>query len=69
TGHTFKTATTPQRQNQNLAVSQDGVVWQKYEGNPVLDRQLSDFRDPKVFWHAPSNQWVMVLALPAEHKV
>ena len=69
TGHTFKTATAPQRQNQNLAFSQDGVVWQKYSGNPVLDRQLADFRDPKVFWHAPSNQWVMVLALPAEHRV
>jgi fructan beta-fructosidase len=69
TGHTFKTATAPQRQNQNLAVSQDGKVWQKYKGNPVLDRQLADFRDPKVFWHAPSNRWVMVLALPAEHKV
>ena len=69
TGHTFKTATAPQRQNQNLAVSQDGLVWQKYRDNPVLDRQLADFRDPKVFWHGPSKQWVMVLALPAEHKV
>ena len=69
TGHTFKTAAAPQRQNQNLAVSQDGLVWQKYKNNPVLDRQLADFRDPKVFWHAPSKAWVMVLALPAEHKV
>jgi len=58
------------RQNQNLAVSRDGgTAWTKYSGNPVLDLGLSDFRDPKVFWHEPSQSWVMVVALPDRHKV
>ena len=64
TGHTEKL------QTQNLAYSNDqGRTWTKYEGNPVLDLHMQDFRDPKVFWHEPSHKWVMVAALPTEHKV
>ncbi|HZU27248.1 MAG TPA: GH32 C-terminal domain-containing protein, partial [Bryobacteraceae bacterium] len=57
-----------QRQNQNLAFSEDGVTWKKYAGNPVLDLGLADFRDPKVFWHAPSKRWVMVAVLAEQRK-
>jgi sucrose-6-phosphate hydrolase SacC (GH32 family) len=57
-------------QTQNLAISRDGgATWTKYASNPVLDLALKDFRDPKVFWHAPSQSWVMVVALPDQHKV
>lgn len=51
------------RQRQSLAYSKDkGRTWTMYEGNPVLaDEQLTDFRDPKVFWHEPLKRWVMVL--------
>lgn len=51
------------RQRQSLAYSSDkGLTWHKYEGNPVLvDNDLIDFRDPKVFWHTPSERWVMVV--------
>jgi len=57
-------------QTQNLAYSNDwGRTWTKYEGNPVLDLHMQDFRDPKVFWHEPSHTWVMVAALPTLHKV
>jgi fructan beta-fructosidase len=64
TGHTEKL------QTQNLAYSNDqGRTWTKYSGNPVLDLHMQDFRDPKVFWHEPSHKWVMVAALPTEHKV
>ncbi|QHT47973.1 glycoside hydrolase family 32 protein [Bacillus sp. SB49] len=51
-------------QKQSLAYSKDdGRTWVKYAGNPVLeDASLKDFRDPKVFWHAPDRRWVMVLA-------
>ncbi len=53
------------RQRQSLAYSADkGRTWSMYEGNPVLsDVQLTDFRDPKVFWHDQSNRWVMVIAV------
>lgn len=64
------TANSPDKQTQNLAASTDGgVTWTKYASNPVLDLGLKDFRDPKVFWHAPSQSWVMVVALPTQHKV
>ena len=69
TGFTPKTAAAPERQTQNLAVSQDGVTWTKYSGNPVLDLQRSDTRDPKVFWHAPSRRWIMLIVLADEKKV
>lgn len=58
------------RQTQDLAYSLDnGRHWTKYEGNPVLDLKLSDFRDPKVFWHPATNRWVMVVSLAVEKKI
>jgi fructan beta-fructosidase len=69
TGHTMKTATKSALQTQNLAYSNDrGRTWTKYKGNPVLDLHMSDFRDPKVFWSQASKQWIMVVALPDDHK-
>ncbi|XZE22294.1 glycoside hydrolase family 32 protein [Pirellulaceae bacterium SH449] len=57
----------PGKQVQNLAYSNDnGRSWEFYEGNPVIDLELADFRDPKVFWHEPSAQWVMVVAFATE---
>lgn len=53
-------------QSQGLAYSLDGGAnWAKYAGNPVLqpDAGQMDFRDPKVFWHAPSRSWIMALAV------
>ncbi|WP_082865799.1 PfkB family carbohydrate kinase [Paenibacillus crassostreae] len=51
------------RQRQSLAYSRDaGHTWHKYEGNPVLaEDELLDFRDPKVFWHPQSENWIMVI--------
>ena len=58
----------PQRQTQSLAWSKDhGRTWHKYAGNPVLDIGLADFRDPNVFWHAPSARWIMVVVLSAQN--
>ncbi|MGO1283498.1 MAG: GH32 C-terminal domain-containing protein [Brachybacterium sp.] len=48
-------------QAQSIAYSTDGgTEWTHYAGNPVLDRDSANFRDPKVFWHAESERWVMV---------
>ena len=51
-------------QSQSIAYSADrGRTWTKYAGNPVLPNQgTPDFRDPKTLWHAPSGQWVMIVA-------
>jgi fructan beta-fructosidase len=52
-------------QYQAIAYSNDkGRTWTKYEGNPVIpnDEKIRDFRDPKVFWHNETEQWVMIFA-------
>jgi fructan beta-fructosidase len=64
------TGATEKNQTQNLAFSRDGgVTFTKYSGNPLIDPGLKDFRDPKVFWYAPTASWIMVAALPDQHKV
>lgn len=52
------------KQTQCLAYSLDkGRTFNKYVNNPVLSNSgITDFRDPKVFWHEASNQWIMALA-------
>jgi sucrose-6-phosphate hydrolase SacC (GH32 family) len=55
-------------QSQCLAFSHDnGRTFTKYEGNPVLDLQISNFRDPKVQW--VDGQWLMTIALPDLHQI
>lgn len=51
-------------QTQGIAYSNDrGRTWTKYEDNPVVPNPgIKDFRDPKVFWHQDSEQWVMIFA-------
>ncbi|WP_115788884.1 GH32 C-terminal domain-containing protein [Arthrobacter silvisoli] len=61
------------QQAQSLAFSlDDGQSWTKYSGNPVLTRNTSSFRDPKVFWYDnPSgpDYWVMAAVEADEHRV
>ncbi len=51
-------------ESQAIAYSTDkGRTWTKYEHNPVIPNpQIRDFRDPKVFWHEETNQWIASLA-------
>lgn len=51
-------------QIQSIAYSTDnGETFTAYADNPVVTNPgIVDFRDPKVFWHEESNQWVMTLA-------
>lgn len=54
---------TSQKCGQRLAYSNDkGRTWIKYDKNPLIafDPQ-DDARDPKVLWHEPTQQFVMVL--------
>jgi len=50
-------------QTQGIAFSLDkGNTWIKYANNPVIENTgIKDFRDPKVFFHNETNQWVMAL--------
>ena len=58
------------RQAQSLAYSTDeGLTWQRYEGNPVLDLEMKDFRDPKVAWNTVNEAWVMSVVKPHDHTV
>ena len=57
-------------QSQHIAYSLDeGTTWIKYADNPVLDLQLTDFRDPKVSWDESNQSWLMTVAKPLEYKI
>jgi levanase len=59
-----------QGQDQSLAYSLDrGRTWTKYDGNPVLDIENNEFRDPKVQWYAPTESWLMTVVKATERKV
>ena len=60
-------------QAQSLAYSlDDGQTWTKYSGNPILNRNSTNFRDPKVFWYSSPDgggYWVMTAVEAMDHKV
>jgi hypothetical protein len=61
---------TDTNQSQHIAYSNDdGLTWTKYKGNPVLDWNLAEFRDPKVMWDEKRGHWLMSLARPHEHQI
>ncbi len=62
------------KQAQSLAYSTDhGQTWTKYEGNPVLDRDSANFRDPKVIRYTDpatgESYWVMVAVEALQYQV
>ncbi|KFA81228.1 hypothetical protein S40288_07884 [Stachybotrys chartarum IBT 40288] len=66
-------------QDQRVAYSLDqGATWTKFFDNPIISREQEtphdesgglETRDPKVFFHAPSNRWVMILAHGGQNKM
>lgn len=65
TGHHYYGDGNPDHfwQNQNLAISEDGIHFKKYEHNPIISQAPEDntqhFRDPKV-WYDNRN-WYLIL--------
>jgi beta-fructofuranosidase len=65
TGHHYKKDTNKEQywQNQNIAFSDDGIHFKKYEKNPIISNPPedndADFRDPKVWFE--HGKWFMVL--------
>ncbi|KAL9126152.1 MAG: hypothetical protein Q9217_004748 [Psora testacea] len=61
------TLNTVAEQTQEIAYSTDGgYTFTKYANNPVISINSTQFRDPKVLWHAPTSTWVAVLAYSQE---
>ncbi len=56
-------------QQQSLAWStDDGTTLNPYSGNPVITLD-SEARDPNMFWHEPTQHWVLLLAHALEHEM
>ena len=59
----FYTSAGDAGQQQSMAYSTDGGKnFTRYAANPVIKNNDDRQRDPKVFWHADSQQWIMSLA-------
>ena len=59
----FYTSAGDAGQQQSMAYSTDGgKTFTRYVANPVIKNNDDRQRDPKVFWHADSKQWIMSLA-------
>ncbi|BCM88345.1 levanase [Abditibacteriota bacterium] len=52
-----------------LSSSQNLTDFQHFSGSPVLNTNSTDFRDPQVFWHAPTKRWIMLVAIPGQRKI
>ncbi|GAA5975824.1 hypothetical protein JCM11641_005884 [Rhodosporidiobolus odoratus] len=66
----FYTLNTPEKEVQNIAYSLErGYTFENYEGNPVIDSNTTQFRDPKVTWHAETERWVMTVAYPQIYSI
>ena len=56
-------------QIQSMAHSSDnGMTYEKFDGNPVITLD-SEARDPNMFWHEPTQKWVLALAHALEHEM
>ncbi len=52
---------------QSMAYSTDrGRTMIKYENNPIIGNIEGSNRDPNVFWHEPSRQWIMSLWISSD---
>ncbi len=52
-----------------LAISYDYTNFAYYDQNPLIVHEDKGFRDPHVFWHADSGQWIMAIAIADRRQV
>lgn len=53
-----------------MAVSTDnGMTFKKYEDNPVLVSNISDFRDPNMFWYDEGKKWILIVSEKQHMKI
>lgn len=52
-----------------LSTSYNHVTFNYYDGNPVIATDQKDFRDPSVFWHEETQQWIMVIARAIDRSI
>ncbi len=67
----FYTADLPKQRNESqyMAYSNDGgLSFTNYAKNPIIDLNKKDFRDPNVWWHESTQQWIMTVAMVDEHQ-
>jgi fructan beta-fructosidase len=51
-------------EDQRLSYSVDaGRTWVDDPNNPLIRLGVQDFRDPKLFWHEPTQRWIMACVL------
>ncbi|MGZ6347026.1 MAG: glycoside hydrolase family 32 protein [Anaerolineales bacterium] len=60
---------TSNQETQGLSISYDYKSFVFYDQNPVLTSERPAFRDPQVFYYAPTQRWIMVIALSDDRKV
>ncbi|KAI4173039.1 MAG: hypothetical protein LQ343_003149 [Gyalolechia ehrenbergii] len=61
---------TEEEETQEIAYSIDGgYTFTKYARNPVISINSTQFRDPKVSWYPPTQQWVLVIAYAQEFTI
>ena len=47
----------------------EGMTWDMSHPERLAHPNSKDFRDPKVFWYAPEEKWVMLVALSLEYRL
>lgn len=52
-----------------LSSSLNHVTFQFYPGNPVINTDQYNFRDPSVFWHEGTGRWVMAITRAVDRAI
>lgn len=56
-------------QTQCLSSSTNAATFYYYSGNPILNLNITSFRDPDIFWYPQTGQWIMAVSLASQHTI